>query len=837
MAVLLITAAASAQENRLSQRQPNTAEIFHKIEKLGFLGTALYIAAHPDDENTRLISWLANDKMARTAYLSLTRGDGGQNLIGPELREKLGMIRTQELLEARHRDGGEQFFTRANDFGYSKHPDETLAIWNEEEVLNDVVAIMRKLRPDVIINRFNHRTPGSTHGHHTSSAMLSMMAFEKVNDADYKTGLTRPWSPERIFFNTSWWFYGSEEAFAKADKTNLLELDAGSYYNYLGLSNNEIAAMSRSEHKSQGFGSSGSRGKQVEYLEFLKGSFPPDKDDLFSGINTTWTRVKGADKVQELLDEVIENYDFKNPENSIKDLFQLRNAIDILDDDHWKIIKTKELNQIILDIAGFYAEASVSETYITAGETTQIELETTNRSSSSIEIELQNVYWLKYDEKSWKLKETDSETKKLSFNVPKSAQPTTPYYLKNEGTLGMYRVDDSDLIGKPETATAYKITLTVMIMGRPITVEVPIIHKRTDPVRGEINEPLHIVPPVSVAIENPVYIFNSGQTKVIEVTTKSFTDLKNVALQLEVPDGWKVSTGQKNKFDLAKGQQFTTQFQLTAPAGKSEAFIKAVATVNGTSYDQEVIALDYDHIPNQQLMQETRAKVVNPNLKNKATTVAYINGAGDEVATAIEAMGSTVFRYEPSDVPADLSKYDAVVVGIRAFNVAEADMANLQPRLDDFVQGGGTLLMQYNTNRGVRNNDVGPLTIALSRKRVTNEDAPVTLLAPDHPVLNAPNKITTADFQGWVQERGLYFPDAWDPAFTPILGMSDGDETMTEGSLIVAPYGKGHVIYTGLSFFRELPAGVSGAYRLLANLISVGKVDPPVENMEEDGKF
>jgi LmbE family N-acetylglucosaminyl deacetylase len=833
---LLLVTAANSQENRLAHQQPNTAEIYHNIEKLGFLGTALYLAAHPDDENTRLISWLANEKMARTAYLSLTRGDGGQNLIGPELREQLGMIRTQELLEARHRDGGEQFFTRANDFGYSKHPDETLNIWNKDAVLNDVVTIMRKLQPDVIINRFNHRTPGTTHGHHTSSAILSMEAFDKVSDPNYKTPQVQPWSPERVFFNTSWWFYGSEEAFEKADKTNLIEINAGSFYNYLGMSNNEIAALSRSEHKSQGFGSSGSRGKQIEYLEYLKGSFPSDKNDLFSGINTTWTRVNGGSKVQELLDKVIANYDFKDPEKSLFNLFKMRHAIDVLEDYHWKEIKTKELNQIILDIVGFYAEASVSQTYITAGETAEINLETTNRSGNSIDIKLLNASWLTTTKNSWTLEASESQNKKISFNVPKNAIPTTPYYLMKEGTLGMYRVDNTSLIGKPETAAAYQIVMTVLVMGKPVTAIVPVIHKRTDPVRGEINEPLRVVPAVSVAIENPVYIFNSGQTKEVEVTTQSFTTLENITLALEIPAGWQVTTDQPTTFNLARGQLLKTLFKLTAPAGQSEAYIKAVATVNGTTYDQEVITLDYNHIPNQQLIWDTTAKVVNPDLKNSAATVAYINGAGDDVATAIEAMGSMVFKFDPNDLPADLSPYDAVVVGIRAYNVAPQEMANLQPRLDDYVQGGGTLVMQYNTNRGIRNNDLGPLTIALSRKRVTDERATVTLLATDHPVLNTPNQITTSDFEGWVQERGLYFPDAWNPAFTPILGMNDSGDSMTTGSLIVAQYGKGHVVYTGLSFFRELPAGVSGAYRLLANMISLGQEDALIENTPTDGK-
>jgi LmbE family N-acetylglucosaminyl deacetylase len=831
----LVLQVATAQENRLAPYQPNTAEIYHQIEELGFLGTALYLAAHPDDENTRLISWLANDKMARTAYLSLTRGDGGQNLIGPELREQLGMIRSQELLEARHRDGGEQFFTRANDFGYSKHPDETLKIWNKKEVLHDVVQIIRQFKPDVIINRFNHRTPGTTHGHHTSSAMLSMEAFDLVSDPNYKTAGIQPWSPERIFFNTSWWFYGSEEAFAKADKTNLLEIDAGSYYDYLGFSNNEIAALSRSEHKSQGFGSSGSRGKQIEYIEFLKGSFPQDKSDLFSGINTTWTRVDGGEKVQRILEGIIKNYDFKSPERSIDELFRLKNTISQLPDGHWKSIKSTDLDQIILSIVGFYGEASVSETQITAGSTTTVAVELTNRSSKAIKVLISDQSWIDAQQYSWNIAANESQRAALNFTVPNDATPTTPYYLKETGSLGMYAVKDKSLIGKPELDAVYKVNVTVFINNQPISLSLPIIHKRTDPVRGEINEPLHIVPAVSVSIENPVYIFNAQETKNIEVITRAFENLKNIALKLDLPKGWSVSSEDVKRFDLEKGQQVKTIFAVTAPNSQSEAYIQAVATANGKTYNQEVITIDYAHIPNQQLIWDARAKIVNPNLKNDAKNVAYINGAGDDVATAIEAMGSKVSRFEPSKVPGDLSAFDAVVVGIRAYNIAAQDMANLQNRFADYVSNGGTLIMQYNTSRRIASDVLGPLEISLSRKRVTDEYATVTFIAKDHPVLQSPNKITSQDFEGWIQERGLYFPESWDPAFTPILGMNDDDESMTEGSLIVAPYGKGHVVYTGLSFFRELPAGVSGAYRLFANLLSLGNNNNQIQNTATDG--
>ncbi len=817
----------TAQENRLANRQANPAEIYHDIEKLGFLGTALYVAAHPDDENTRMISWLANEKMARTAYLSLTRGDGGQNLIGPELREQLGMIRTQELLEARNIDGGEQFFTRANDFGYSKTPEETLDIWNKEEVLADVVRIIRRLQPDIIINRFDHRTAGTTHGHHTSSAMLSVEAFElagKKNALDGKLGDLQPWQPERLFFNTSWWFYGSRENFEKADKSDLLTLDVGSYYDYKGLSNNEMAALSRSQHKSQGFGSRGSRGSETEYLEFLKGSFPSDTTNPFSGINTTWTRVKGGSKIQTLLNEIQADYDFKNPEASLEKLLTMREMINKLKNDHWKKIKLSELDQIIKQILGLYLEASTGERQATPSETVEVNLEISNRSSRSLKFDLPSMDDFNALE-SVDVKANNTLEVPMQIKVKEDTAPTSPYYLKKSGSIGMYVVDQSENIGKPELEPAYSIPVGMTINGQKILYNIPVIHKRTDRVRGEVNEPFNIVPQLSVVLNQPVYIFRSGQTQQIQVRVKAYADAKNVSMKLDLPSNWSYEVDGKNNFDLKAGEEKTLTFKVEAPASQSVGEIIATATVDGKNYDQEVILIDYDHIPDQQLVRKNTAQVVNPDLTNLAQRVAYINGAGDQVAQAIEAMGSQVTRFEPRETPTDLGKFDAVVVGIRAFNVAPEEMASIQGTLKKYVESGGTLIMQYNTSRGISSDALGPLPITLSRKRVTDETAAVKFINPKHPLLNSPNKITSTDFENWVQERGLYFPDEWDEQFTPLLEMNDAVEDPTRGSLLVADYGKGHIIYTGLSFFRELPAGVPGAYRLMANMLSVGAAD------------
>ncbi|RTL14003.1 MAG: PIG-L family deacetylase, partial [Flavobacteriaceae bacterium] len=331
----------------------NSVEIYEQIQKLNFLGKVLYLAAHPDDENTKLITYFSNHYHAQTAYLSLTRGDGGQNLIGTELREKLGAIRTQELLAARRIDGGEQFFTRANDFGFSKEPNETFAIWNKDEVMEDVIQVMETFRPDIIVNRFAHNTPGTTHGHHTASAMLNLEAYDIIKH-----------KPKRIFFNTSWWFYGSQEAFDAADKSNFLAINSNVFYPLKGKSNNEIAALSRSQHKCQGFGTLGTRGDEIEYLELLKGDLP-NSNNLFEGIDTSWNRVKGGNEIGKILYEIEKNFNFGNPSVHIPNLIQAYDLIQKLEDSHWKEIKTKQIIKIIEACSGLFMEAIADSETIT----------------------------------------------------------------------------------------------------------------------------------------------------------------------------------------------------------------------------------------------------------------------------------------------------------------------------------------------------------------------------------------------------------------------------------------------------------------------------------------
>ncbi len=811
----------------LFPKKPTSSEIYEDLKKLNFLGSVLYVAAHPDDENTTAISYFANTVKARTAYLSLTRGDGGQNIIGPELRELLGVIRTQELLAARATDGGEQRFTRANDFGYSKHPDETLEIWNKEEVLGDVVWAIRTFKPDVIINRFDHRSPGSTHGHHTSSAMLAVEAFDLAGDTSKYTDqltYTDTWTPSRQFFNTSWWFYGSRENFEKADKANLVKVDVGTYYPSLGLSNTEISSLSRSQHKSQGFGNTGSRGSDDTYFELLKGEMPSN-DDIFEGINTTWSRVKGGNAIQDILDTVLANYDFTAPEKSIPELTKAYTLVQQLEDKHWREIKSAALENIIVATAGLYLEATSDTQYATPGSEINLSIEAINRSSQEIRIVGMEVVPTGSVTKVNQLLENNERfTTKIETTVSDSFVDTSAYWLREEGTLGMYNVSDPTLIGQPETPQENTVRFKLRVAGVSMDIERPIVYKYNDRVKGEVYEQFEVTPPVSAKVDSKVIIFAKAESKQIPVTVTSHkTDLAGTVF-LDHPAGWTI---EPQSFPVSIEDKNTSQeyiFTVTPPAGDSEGEIVPTVTVSGKNYDKELVKIDYAHIPLQSLFLPNKAKVVRLDIARKGNYIGYIQGAGDAVPENLEQIGYQVAVIQPETItPELLSQFDAIVVGIRAYNVVD-ELPAKQPLLLDYVKNGGTMIAQYNTSGRWGNTQIGaPYELNLSRDRVTDEHSEVRILAKDHPIMNFPNKLTQQDFKGWTQERGLYFPDKWADAYTPVLSMNDKGETPKDGSLLVAAYGKGHYIYTGLSFFRELPAGVSGAYRLFANMLSIGK--------------
>jgi len=818
-------------------QKPNSVAIYNQIQKLNFLGSVLYIAAHPDDENTRLISYFSNETKARTAYLSLTRGDGGQNLIGPQLRELLGVIRTQELIEARKIDGGEQLFTRANDFGYSKNPEETVEIWDKEKVLADIIFAIRKFQPDIIINRFDHRTSGNTHGHHSASAILSVESFNKANDPKVfpeQLNLVQPWQIKRQFFNPSWWFYGSHEKFDAADKSNFISMQTGVYYASTGKSNQEIAALSRSCHQSQGFGSTGSRGEETEYLELINGELPKDKTNLFDGIDTSWNRVKGGKPIGELISKIAAEFDFKNPSASIPDLAKAYSLMQTLDENHWKTLKTDEIKKVIAACAGLYLEAVAQNQEANPGSVVKLKLEAINR--SPIEMQLISVTTLPDQKNTIQnvvLKNNVLQNNSLDLQLPSTIEFTQPYWLKEKGTEGMYTVSDQKNIGIPDVIRDVKVVFNIKINEIEIPFKRTVVYKYNDDVKGEMYNYLDVVPEVTTSILDKVSLFTTTKMKYIGVKIKAGKDAVQGDLQLELPKSWIVQP-KSIPFNLdKKGLEQMVYFEVTPPNSQEEAVAKSIATIDGKRYDKEQISIDFDHITKQQVLKSSESKFIRMDLKTNNERIAYIMGAGDEVPNSLMQMGYKVTLVTADEIsPEKMANFDMVITGIRAYNTVQA-LANKQNILFDFVKGGKTMLVQYNTPNDLVTENIAPFPMKISRDRVTEENAEVRFLAPNHPVLNAPNKISAKDFQGWKQEQGLYYPNTFDKAFTPILSSNDKGETAKNGALLIAPYGKGYYIYTGLSFFRELPEGVSGAYKLLANMISLqNPVTIPAEKLK-----
>jgi len=869
-AVLLITN-SSLLIGEAQAQAPKTytsAEILLGLKKLNVLGSVLYMAAHPDDENTRLIAYLANGKLLETGYLSCTRGDGGQNLIGPELREQLGVIRTQELLAARRIDGGRQFFTRANDFGFSKTSDETFTIWDKEQVLADMVWTIRQRRPDVLITRFPPDARAG-HGHHQASAILAAEAFDAAGDPKRfpeQLQYVQPWSPKRLVWNTGSFFVKPGESM-----TGYLSLDAGGFNPLLGQSYGEIAARSRSQHKSQGFGSSATRGEALEYFQPVKGA-KADKDP-FEGVDMTWNRVPGGAAVGKLIDEVIRKYDPSNPSASVAGLLKVRGAMAVKgiswsgnapDLSFWKTEKTQQVDDLIKACLGLHlevsaAEATASIVELHQSQAVQLTIEALNR--SSIPVTITGIYGGLNVDTTFVLpvgKLVSFRRKTARLYTP---QPSQPYWLLQPGTTGMYTVPDlielpvgvdaaysraakyaglssmpkdeltgdkrlrQDVIGMPENSPAVGICFIVEVGGVKLLYPVPVQYKSTDPVEGEKYRPLTVVPPVAVNIAGRAYVFADNQPKTVPVTLRAGRAGVKGSLTLALPAGW-LAEPAAIPFELAaKDAEQTVQFRVHpgpgAAAGKAD--LRATATVDGQAYSRGYQVIQYNHIPTQTLFPEAVAPLVKLDVKRKGQQVGYLMGAGDDVPDALRQLGYTVSLLKTDDLtPDNLRRFDAVVLGIRAYNILDR-LKTLQPTLLQYVENGGNLIVQYVVNRGTVLPQIGPYPLTLSTDRVTVENAPVTFLKPQHPLLTTPNKITAADFEGWQQEQGLYYPSSWDPKYQTIISSHDPNEPAKESAILVADYGKGHYIYTGLSLFRELPAGVPGAYRLLTNMVSLGK--------------
>lgn len=783
-----------------------SSEIYDDLLRLQNNTTVMYLAAHPDDENTRIISWLTHEKHVDAVYLSLTRGDGGQNLIGTEKGELLGLLRTQELLEARKIDKGRQWFTRALDFGYSKTATETLKFWDKQEILSDVVWAIRKNRPEIIITRFDPNSNGETHGHHTASALLAMEAFDlAANPKAFPEQLkyVQVWQPKRMFYNTSWWFYGSKENFEKADKGDLFSLNVGNYYPILGISNNEISAAARSKHACQGFGMALERGTDMEYLKFLKGD-KPKSNDIFEGIN-----LKLRNKtVQNQLDKTVSDYLFENPQLSLKNLVTV---YELIKKENPNDPKLEQVKNLILKTQGIYLEWTTDEAFGTSNEEIATKLEIANRSGADLNFS--------FEGKNQKIAGNESFKTTEKFKI-ENAKISNPYWLQEVPKNNLYVVNNPENIGLPEISTSINKNVTIDFGSAKIDFEVPLQQKTVNPSIGEIYEPFYTVPSFVANFDQDNFIF-SGRAKQISVNVQSFAANSTAKIFLKGNKDWKISAAQTVNFkEVGENQNVT--FTVEPLSKNANNVIEAVVEVKGKTYGQSLNVVQYPHIDRQIWVKNAQAKIQNVDLKIPAVRIAYLKGSGDEIPSSLRAIGLKVDELDLQNWnSAPLKNYDVLILGIRVYNT-QPEMGLINKDIWKFVENGGLVINQYNINRGLLTDEIAPFTLKLGGSRISEEDAALKILLPNHAVFQSPNVITPRDFDNWVQERGLYFADSWDKDLIPLLEGNDTGETPKQGILLAGKYGKGTYVYTGLSFFRELPAGVPGAYKLFMNILALG---------------
>ena len=797
----------------------SASNISSMLEKLDVFGKVLYIAAHPDDENTRLIAYLANEKKYETAYLSATRGGGGQNFLGTHLKDNLGLIRTQELLEARKIDGGQQFFTSAIDFGYSKEPIETLNFWNEEKILSDFVWIIRKFRPDIIITRFN-QTPYITHGHHTASAMLADKAFNLAGDPSAfpeQLKHVKIWKPKRLMWNTSRRFFNLDDY----DIDKMIKIDVGVYNNKIGKSYNEIASESRSMHKSQAFGSLRRRGSEVELIVHTQGV--KAENDIMDGVDTSWDRIKPNDALKSYLRQAKDSFNIDKPYQIIDYLSLAHRELNRVFDRDWRSIKKNEIKNLIKASSGLFFEALSNVELASYGEEVKIKFDVINRSPYPIKLDK-----IQLNEKEFIIDDSLKNNKlfsvEKSFQLPLEHEVSEKYWLKNPSEFGSYNIDDQKLITEPDNKPVLEAKFIFKVNGQQISYISPVTYKLNSPINGDEYRPFNIGNPIYLNPKNDLeYLVNTNK-KNLEVEVISGANNISARIYLDAPEGTKVDPEFYDINFKNNNEKKLLNFNVSLSDNKNSINkVSYKAKIDDKIFSRGINKIIYSHISHQTRFPKSEVSLIKFDLNVKAKNIAYIMGSGDKIPESLSLVGYKVDLFEKNDINIDnLKDYDALIVGVRAFN-SDKSLLDIKPQLMNFMESGGNVIIQYNTSRNLDVNKFSPYPFTLSRNRVSQENAPVRIINSKHPALNYPNKITLEDFNGWVQERGLYFPNSWSNDFETIISSNDKGESPNYGGILISKVGEGYFVYTSYSWFRQLPAGVSGAYKIFTNLISLGK--------------
>jgi LmbE family N-acetylglucosaminyl deacetylase len=819
------------------------------LRRLGTTKRVLMIGAHPDDENTALLAELALGDGADVAYLSLTRGEGGQNLVGADLQEALGLLRTEELLAARRLDGARQFFTRAYDFGYSKSADEAFRQWPHDELLADVVEVVRRYRPDILVATFSG-TPADGHGHHQASGILAREAFSAAADpARFPDQIARGLAPHQP---TSIW-----QSLYRPSDDAAVQVSTGDLDPLLGRSQYQIAMASRSRHRSQDMGSAEPLGTQVTSVSLVAGV--RDARSLFAGVDTTLAlraRALGATTIaadlaayERDIADARARFNPLRPTDIVEPLARAATtlsrveaaAVNLQNGAAFLVFVTAERLQVqdaLRRAAGVVVEATSDAMFLTPGQTFTLTLRLLNGGTAPIGI----AALVPSLPAGWTAQAQESApptlapgrlaTRRFRITVARDAEFSNPYFLRAPRAGEMYGwPDDPAVRALPFEPPPVHGLARIEVGGASLAHSSEAMYVEVDKSLGEVRQPLLVVPIVNVAVEPrtrvlPLAAASHAFPLTVTVASAAESPIRGQAT-LVLPQGWRADPAAAPLTLTPAGEPASAPIRVLPPATLTSGTHTVVSrfTGDGVAAALGYRVIDYPHTRPRLLFEPARTDVavidvaIAPDLR-----VGYVAGAGDDGALALEQLGARVeFLDAAALARADLSVYHAIVLGIRAYEV-RFDLIAHNTRLLDYARGGGTVIVQYNKYEYV-DGDFAPYPLTMSRPhdRVADETAPVRILAPDHPLLTWPNRIDQDDFAGWVQERGLYYAATWDDRYTPLLEMNDEGEEPLRGSLLVAQVGSGHYVYTALSFFRQWPVAVPGAYRLFANLVSRGQ--------------
>ncbi len=790
-----------------------SAEILSSIKKLQTTSTVMYLAAHPDDENTRLISYLVHERNVRTIYLSLTRGDGGQNIIGNEQGVALGLIRTLEMNEARKMDGAEQLYTSAIDFGFSKNPEEVFQFWNKQRLIDEVKRAIQLTRPDLIITRFPTTGEGG-HGQHTASAIIALEAFQQLEQEAKNNKNT--WVPIRLLFNA--FNFGGRST----QKEDQLKIPINQYNPLLGKSYGELAGQSRSMHKSQGAGTPQSFGIYQEYFQHLAGK--EAKNDLLDDITTDWKSINPA--IYKNINEIITNYQISAPEKSLPALLALKQQIAAIKDNHLKIQKLELLDKIIRSCAGITAEFLTDNPTYAPKDTITGLLSVIARAPGVQLLKVEapvDSHYRTLKTYNHKLGIDTSFIDNLSITAPN--QYDNPYWLTKADDPNHFTAMKNQPIGLAVN-TPKAIKVSVLVENMQLVLEIPVSYKRLDPLRGDVINEIRIEPALSIAPVSQLLFLEKNQATSTQLQLKTNKALQDIQIYGTNSTDHNVAKHTLLSLKTLRAG-IDTIISVNLPKAllsSNKIFYSAQTAQGNTIFNQSQNILKYDHIPETQYLEIASQKLITKEWTNYAKNIGYIQGADDWVDDILKELGINVVNLKWKDFqnPTMIASLDAIVVGIRAYNV-NTEIASLHPLLMAYVQNGGTLIVQYNTDKNLRTSQLGPYPFEISRNRITQEQAPTKVLLPKHPLLNYPNVIQSADWDHWVQERGVYYPSNWDKQYDALISQQEFKENALQSGLLYTKYGKGHYIYTPLAFFRQLPAGNTGAIKIFMNLLSVGK--------------